>query len=237
VGEDRRGDAGPGEREADPLAAGRTRARPRPSGSPARGPRWAPVRRAASWCGRSRSRWRARWSWPRMAPAGNSAVWMLTYQPARPGGDPGGQGGVDVGAAGDRGEGVGQRGGVDPRLEERDHDRPGTPARPSWMWLAVGAPIPDHWSRKQAWSPARRTTARPRPSGSPGPGTSLAPLRVAARVVTSPEDLAEGGTGGGGGVGTARRVSPSTRAAVSATTGTRFRMRLLLSGSSGATGT
>src|SRR4029453_13658467 len=43
----------------------------------------------------------------------------------RPGGDPGGQGGVDVGTAGDRREGVGQRGGVDPRLEERDQDRPG----------------------------------------------------------------------------------------------------------------
>src|SRR5829696_1728748 len=161
-----------------------------------------------------------------MAPAGKSAVWMLTYQLA-------GLAAILAATAGSTS--------TQPATEERVSGReaaltpgwkngtttgPATPARPEWMWLAVGAPIPDHWSRKQAWSPASRTTARPRPSGSPGSGTSLAPLRVAAKVVTLPEDLAallEAAA-----VGAARRVSPSTRAAMSATAGTRFRMRLLL---------
>jgi hypothetical protein len=51
---------------------------------------------------------------------------------------------------------------------------------------------------------------------------------VAARVVTLPEVVAEAAVPEAAALGTAMRVSPSTRAAVSATARTRFRMHLLL---------
>src|SRR5215211_1955715 len=200
----------------------RTRARPRPSGSPGPGTSLAPVRRAASWCGRSRSRWRERWSWPRMAPAGKSAVWMLTYQllglaaiPAASAGSTSTQPATEERVSG-------REAALTPGWKSVTTTGPATPARPSWMWLAVGAPIPDHWSRKQALSPASRTTARPRPSGSPGPGTSLAPLRVAASRTTLPEPAPEAAAG------VEMRASPNSRAAAIATAVTRFRIGLLL---------
>src|SRR5215217_5510721 len=207
-----------------------TSARPRPSGS-AGGTSLGPLRRAPSCFGRSRSRWRARCSWPRMAPAGKSAVWMLTYQPpglaailpARPGSTSAQPATADSVA--------GSEAALVPGWKNGTTTGPATPAPPWWMWEAVGAPIPDHSSTKQALPPPSRTNARPRPSGSPGPGTSLAPLSLAASRVTLPSP-APGPVAPA--TGAVSRVNPATRAAASATAATRLRIEgSLVSGQGG----
>src|SRR5512132_1659705 len=167
-----------------------------------------------------------------MAPAGKSAVWMLTYQsrglaailrakPASTSTQP---------ATDDRVSG--SEAALVPGWKNGTTTGPATPAAPWWMWEAVGAPIPDHSSRKQALPPPRRTNARPRPSGSPGPGTSLAPLRLAASRVTLPLPAPGPVAAAPGPVaaapGAVSRVSPVARAAVSATATTRLRIRRLL---------
>src|SRR5512132_3284951 len=160
-----------------------------------------------------------------MAPPGKSAVWMLTYQswglaailwarPASTSTQP---------ATDDRVSG--SEAALVPGWKNGTTTGPATPAAPWWMWEAVGAPIPDHSSRKQALPPPRRTNARPRPSGSPGPGTSLAPLRLAASRVTLPLPAPGPVAAAPGAVS---RVSPAARAAASATAATRLRIRRLL---------
>src|SRR5512132_1519242 len=160
-----------------------------------------------------------------MAPAGKSAVWMLTYQSrglaallrAKPTAN------STQPATDDRVSG--SEAAVVPDGKNGTATGPAAPAAPGWMWEAAGAPIPDHSSRKQALPPPRRTNARPRPSGSPEPGTSLAPLRLAASRVTLPPPAPGPVAAAPGAVS---RVSPAARAAASATTATRLRIRKLL---------
>src|SRR5829696_792162 len=57
---------------------------------------------------------------------------------------------------------------------------PATPAGPEWMWAKIGGAMPVQARAKQIRSRPVRTRARPRPSGSPGPGTSLGPVELAA---------------------------------------------------------
>ena len=93
--------------------------------------------------------------------------------------DPPGQGRVDVDAAGDRGEGVGQRGGIGARLEEQHHDGAGH-ARPTFVDVGGRGGADLRPLEREAGAVAGQgDEARPRPSGSPGPGASLAPFRRA----------------------------------------------------------
>ena len=141
--------------------------------------------------------------------------------------DPPGQGRVDVDAAGDRGEGVGQRGGIGARLEEQHHDGAGH-ARPTFVDVGGrgGADLRP-LSGKAARSPARVTKRAAAPVG----GRRARAPRWRRSGGRTAGDLAGGGGGGGG----EEWASPSNRAVTSATAVTRFRIRLLL-GSSGATG-
>ena len=75
---------------------------------------------------------------------------------------------------------------------------PATPAAPVWMCIAVGAAMPACRWATQTWalggSSVRKAAALP--SGSPGPGTSWAPVRFANFIPAEAEGTAKAANAG-----------------------------------------